>query len=614
MGNAASGCLPSSLPPPPSSDAGARAAWVRAKDSEDAKRDQLPRFARFRTWLETNGALTNGVDFAFFSGSVRGVHAAVDIAPHTRIITVPAACLIKTSDAVQTPLGKKISSVAAQLTAPDHSQLTCYVLTMHERGNSFHQPFFDVLPTDIENFPVRWDERSIAWLEASSVVHEIAARKQSIQNDYERILTVAPEMERFGFERFLWCRTMVGSRNFSVHVGGVNSTMLVPLADMLNDGGRERDTVWTYSETLDAFTVTSARPIAAGAQITDSYGSSICNTRRLVDWGFAVEDNRREDGVSCNTVQLRFAVLRSPAEGSNVGDGDGDGDGDGGGAAASAAPAKGAAPPGQASVDALLVVRQAAAAAAAAAVAAVESLSIAPHAKCIAVQVASSSVAATRRAQDALVPSASSTACLPASPSNETLFDRRMQILKYSTRVSRVSQARDDDSMRNTLSFLRRSVATHAEIDALRNAWAATQTAKRAGARVVDFSKWVLRRAEKLLSAPNEIRALEALASAASVQLSHFSSTLEDNVAELRSSDLAPFSRRRTALIMIAGEKRLLLFFKELLAACQPILAVSPPDRNAAVGALRAERGSHDAVYRFVAATVSELASVEPAQ
>jgi hypothetical protein len=555
--------------------------------SDRAKRDQLPRFATFRAWLETNGASANGVDFAFFSDSVRGVHAAVDIAPHTRIITVPAACLIRSSDVVKTPLGKKISSVAAQLTAPDHSQLTCYVLTMHERGDSFHQPFFDVLPTDIDNFPVRWDEGSLAILEASSVVHEIAARKQSIQNDYARILTVAPEMERFGFERFLWCRTMVGSRNFSVNIGGLKTTVLVPLADLLNDGGSKRDTVWTYSETLDAFTVTSVRPIAAGAQITDSYGSSICNSRRLVDWGFAVEDNRREDGASSNTVQLRFTVPRSPAEGGSVGDS----------AAAPAAPAKGAAPPGQASVDALLVVRQAAtaAAAAAAAVAAVQSLSIVPSAKCVAAPVANGSVAATRRA-------------------NETLFDRRMQMLRRSTRVSRVSQARDDDSMRSALSFLRRSIATHAEIDALRNAWAAAQTAKRAGARSVDFQSWVHRRAEKLLSAPNEIRVLEALASAANAQLSRFSSTLEDNVAELRSSDLAPFSRRRTALILIAGEKRLLQFCARLFTTCRPILAASPPGRNAAVETLRAERGSDDAMFRFVAATVSQLASVESAR
>ena len=56
------------------------------------------------------------------------------------------------------------------------------------------------------------------------------------------------EFRQFSFEEFLWCRTAVGSRNFSITIRGHKRTAMVPQADMLNHF-RPRECVPTYLPT-----------------------------------------------------------------------------------------------------------------------------------------------------------------------------------------------------------------------------------------------------------------------------------------------------------------------------------------------------------------------------
>ena len=49
----------------------------------------------------------------------------------------------------------------------------------------------------------------------------------------------------------------------------------------------------------------SLQSIPAGAQVYDSYGQK-CNHRFLLNYGFAVEDNREIDGFCPNEVPFKF--------------------------------------------------------------------------------------------------------------------------------------------------------------------------------------------------------------------------------------------------------------------------------------------------------------------
>ena len=87
---------------------------------------------------------------------------------------------------------------------------------------------------------------------------------------------------------------------------GHRTSALVPHADMLNHY-RPRETKWTFEDDKQAFTITTLQSIPAGAQVYDSYGQK-CNHRFLLNYGFAVEDNRELDGFCPNEVPLELRV------------------------------------------------------------------------------------------------------------------------------------------------------------------------------------------------------------------------------------------------------------------------------------------------------------------
>jgi hypothetical protein len=70
---------------------------------------------------------------------------------------------------------------------------------------------------------------------------------------------------------------------------------------------RPRETSWTFAQSLNAFTMTSLSPLVEGQQVMDSYGKK-CNSRFLLHYGFAIEENVEEDGSCPNEVPIRLKL------------------------------------------------------------------------------------------------------------------------------------------------------------------------------------------------------------------------------------------------------------------------------------------------------------------
>jgi len=70
---------------------------------------------------------------------------------------------------------------------------------------------------------------------------------------------------------------------------------------------------WQYENDKDAFTITSLVRLTAGNQVFDSYGKK-CNSRFLLNYGFAVEDNRDADGQCHNEIRVVFALRDEPED------------------------------------------------------------------------------------------------------------------------------------------------------------------------------------------------------------------------------------------------------------------------------------------------------------
>ena len=70
---------------------------------------------------------------------------------------------------------------------------------------------------------------------------------------------------------------------------------------------RPRETSWTFDNSQQGFTMTSLKSLSSGQQIMDSYGKK-CNSKFLMHYGFAIENNREEDGKCQNEMPLVFML------------------------------------------------------------------------------------------------------------------------------------------------------------------------------------------------------------------------------------------------------------------------------------------------------------------
>ena len=276
---------------------------------------ELDRYDKFLVWLKENNAFFPDQYLKKYSEDVRGVHAEKDIPADKQIATVPLKLLIHEGMGQETEYGKRVHNTENNIIVPNHTQVIIYLLSTGARYwakpngkcTSFFKPYYDILPRNFYSFPIFWNEEELSWLEGSTLVQQIHDRKNNILYDYHEVCRVCPEFrEDFNEEDFLWCRTAVGSRNFGISINGVKRTTLVPWSDMLNHY-RPRETSWTFSDAQQSFIMTSLKKLEKGQQIMDSYGKK-CNSKFLMHYGFAVENNRESDGRCMNEIAIHVEL------------------------------------------------------------------------------------------------------------------------------------------------------------------------------------------------------------------------------------------------------------------------------------------------------------------
>ena len=271
--------------------------------------DGLSKEKVFCEWLLANGAkFADRVELRAYDDEVRGVHATREIGCDEVVVEIPLKCLITVEMGKATEVGRAVLEADLELDAPKHVFLMLFLLTDRaKKEKSFFEPYYDMLPATLSNMPVFWNEEELALLNGSYLRAQVEERKRAIANDYAAIVEVFPAFAKVAtLEEFQWARMCVCSRNFGVVVSGVRTSALVPYADMLNHL-RPRETKWTYDNGRGAFTITALQGLRAGDQIYDSYGQK-CNHRFLLNYGFAVEDNREPDGFCPNEVSVSVAL------------------------------------------------------------------------------------------------------------------------------------------------------------------------------------------------------------------------------------------------------------------------------------------------------------------
>ncbi|WIA21504.1 hypothetical protein OEZ85_000708 [Tetradesmus obliquus] len=88
----------------------------------------------------------------------------------------------------------------------------------------------------------------------------------------------------------LWAISMVRSRTFSEDMAGECLTLMVPYADLANHSF-DNNSTFCMARDAKSFQLQSLRPLAAGEELTISYGATKPNAECLRDYGFVVPGN-----------------------------------------------------------------------------------------------------------------------------------------------------------------------------------------------------------------------------------------------------------------------------------------------------------------------------------
>lgn len=270
---------------------------------------QLDKAEALIQWLTDNGGSFPKLYMKEYADGVRGVHAREGIENDELIMRIPYKCVFTVEMGKATSTGQILvrNNMEHVFDAPKHIYLMMFLLIDGEDPNSFFRPYYDILPENLSGMPIFWDEEEYRYLTGSYLLQQIQMRKDAIARDYREICRVDPTFSRFSLDRFAWARMIVCSRNFGGSIKGTRSSGMVPYADMLNHY-RPRETRWGFDENTETFTIHSCCPIGVGDSVYDSYGKK-CQHRFLLNYGFAIEDNREEDGKNPNQIHFSFDLL-----------------------------------------------------------------------------------------------------------------------------------------------------------------------------------------------------------------------------------------------------------------------------------------------------------------
>lgn len=155
---------------------------------------------------------------------------------------------------------------------------------------------------------------------------------------------------------------------------------------------------------------------------------------------------------------------------------------------------------------------------------------------------------------------------------NDLLYDMKCNIWyrDSSLPVRRIRVAiADNENFRALFALLRIIHADQADIDGF-IAIASTPTNGAASSSLPNYRS--IRDAHFAVSIRNETKALQHLSLICDEYLSKYPNSFESDCRRLASTELAPFSNERHAVIQVKGEKEVLLFYRDLATIGQQVL------------------------------------------
>jgi len=251
-------------------------------------------YYNFFNWLRNGGAEFDDIYFKEY-GNERGVHSKKNIKKNSLVIKIPRKMIIHSNK----PFKNKKLFEAIDIPNKNIHKIVLFMLQDMQSGESFYQPYYDILPTNLSNFPIFWNEEEESLLENSHFIDDIINRRNIFYDNYQKLSTLPNFI--YTFDDYCIIRTLVGSRNFGLNIDNEYVIAMVPFGDMFNHD-IPCDVKWSFNNTLDSYTMHANHSIKKGQPITDSYGKK-SNSKYLLYYGFIIHDN---DLIFKTLIDLKY--------------------------------------------------------------------------------------------------------------------------------------------------------------------------------------------------------------------------------------------------------------------------------------------------------------------
>ena len=232
---------------------------------------------------------------------MRGVVAIRPIMRGSEVARIPRSLLITLETARARLAARQVRPAALELSS-EHSELAVWLLVEQRDPQSVFQPYFAALPRSFPRFPINATPAARALLDGSLTGTMLERLCADLTADHAKLAAHAPSLS-LGLDDLVWARTCVASRSFRLGIDGRDTTVLVPLVDMLNHE-RGPNTRWDYDPQSQAFSLIAQRDYQPGEEVCCDYGRKP-NMYLLLHYGFCLDDNDADEAVLGSTEQVR---------------------------------------------------------------------------------------------------------------------------------------------------------------------------------------------------------------------------------------------------------------------------------------------------------------------
>lgn len=162
--------------------------------------------------MKAKGATFEKLKLSYFSKNYRGVEAKADIKTGEEVMTVPESTFITFDVAFQVPVNKYIIDNKKDLPASlkdKNVSLALWLLNQQSNPEAQHKEFLDILPTDVNEFPVMFNNDELEALSGTQLLTAATELKKAVLEKYDALMEKVPLFKAMNITAEKFCTTFI---------------------------------------------------------------------------------------------------------------------------------------------------------------------------------------------------------------------------------------------------------------------------------------------------------------------------------------------------------------------------------------------------------------------